>query len=568
MPGMAAGRGSAARPLLAGVLLLFFFLQVLSASRIKTPTFDEPAHIGAGLSYLKTGEFKVNLQHPPLLKEIGALPLLLLGVRWPITGDEWSQLGERPPLFFQWQLGQDVIFGSGPDRVMFWSRLPFILLSTLLGFVIYAWGRRILGGAAALGALAIFTLDPNIVAHAPLVTTDVGFALFAVLFVFALWHYLNHRSLKRLLWCGLALGAALASKFSALGLLPIGALLLFWATLWIPSAVPALPSTIADPYASADWGQRIVWSVYALLAILAVAAVVIHALYFFPSNPFLYIEGIRRINADHDPTYWPYMAGTFRPRFWSYYLVAYALKEPIPILVLVGVGLWALLRRGGATVMDRAFLLVPPASLLLAYSLLSDNLGIRYLIPAFPFLHLVGGAGLAALLKDGPAWRRLAAVGLCVWLLLASAGIYPDHLSYFNEAACLLKDPSRLGRAGGTGCGPLWLDDSNVDWGQGLKQLKAWLGRYPERFPLRLAYFGSIRPESYGFVYDRITTEDLLRPPSPGLYAVSAHMVARGIGRLAEQYGDGPGNWLLHTRPTAIVGHAYYVYDVPRRPDE
>src|SRR6266581_828121 len=140
-------------------LVLVFFLQMFTASPIKTPTFDEPAHIGAGLSYLKTGDFKVNPQHPPLLKEIGALPLVLMGIRFPISREDWKGIGARPHPFFQWQLGRDIIFGNDPDRVMFWSRLPFILLAVLLGALVVSWGRRLLGATAAAGALLLYVFD-------------------------------------------------------------------------------------------------------------------------------------------------------------------------------------------------------------------------------------------------------------------------------------------------------------------------------------------------------------------------------------------------------------------------
>jgi hypothetical protein len=176
-------------------------------------------------------------------------------------------------------------------------------------------------------------------------------------------------------------------------------------------------------------------------------------------------------------------------------------------------------------------------------------------------VHLLGGAGFALLLKEGRFWGRLAAAALCSWLLITATGIYPDDLSYFNEAACLLKQPSRVGLDGGTACGPLWLDDSNVDWGQGLKQLKVWLDRHAPGVTIRLAYFGSLRPDLYGLSYIPVGPDDLLKPRPPGLYVISAHFVARGIGNLARQEGEGPGNWLLHTPPTAIVGHAYYIYD-------
>ncbi|OLD63245.1 MAG: hypothetical protein AUI47_09795 [Acidobacteria bacterium 13_1_40CM_2_68_5] len=560
---MARRRDPASHPLLLGGLVLVFVLQAFTESRLKTPVFDEPAHIGAGLSYFATREFRVNMQHPPLLKEIGALPLVLIGTRFPISQRDWAAIGDQPSPFLQWQLGHDVIFGNDPDRVMTWSRMPFILMSILLGALLVAWGRRLLGATAATGALLLYLFDPTIVAHGFLVATDVGFAAFAVLFFFALWHYLNHRSAKRLLLCGGALGLVLASKFSAVFLLPVAGLLLIGGTRWIPAAVPMRPSTLVDPYASENGGQRLVWCVYALLAMGAVAALVIWSTYFFARDPFLYIKGMRLINADHDPSYWAYMGGRFKPRFLTYYLVAYLLKEPLPAIILAVVGSWALFRKGASATMDRAFLLLPPACLFLVYSFYSHNLGFRYMIPALPFLHLTGGAGLAFLLKEGGFARRAAATVLCLWTVLAGTAIYPDHLSYFNETACLLTDPGKIGLDGGTACGPLWLDDSNVDWGQAMKQLQTWLRAHPPRQTLRLGYFGSIRPENFGIEAISVGVDDLQRPPSPGTYALSAHIVARATGLLRQQYGDGPGNWLLHARPAAIVGHAYYIYEIP-----
>jgi hypothetical protein len=547
---------------LAGVLLLVLAIQMLPALTLKTPTFDEPAHIGAGLSYLKTGDFKLNLQHPPLLKEIAALPLVLGGVRWPITDAVWKQLGDGPNPFLQWQVGSQVLFANGPQRVMFLARLPFVAITLILAWVLFAWGRRMLGEGAAIGALLVCALDPTLAGHGPLVTTDTGCALFTLLFVWAFWEYLNHRSLRRFLLCGAALGAALASKFSAVFLLPIAFLLFLPATLWIPSAVPARASSLIDPFASADGGRRALWIAWSLAGMTLVAAAVVYALYFFPSNPFLYVEGLRRINADHDPSYWPYMAGHFRPRFWSYYGVAYLLKEPIPSILLAAVGGVALFRRSNATSLDRAFVLVPPAVFLIAYTLFSHNLGFRYLIPALPFLHLAGGAGFAALLGAGRWWGKGAALVLALWLVAGAGGIYPDHLSYFNEAACLLDEPSRLGADGGTRCGPAWLDDSNVDWGQGLRQVRDWLRANPPPGEVYLGYFGSLEPRRFGIDAPLVSLEDLLQRPAPGRYVLSAHLVARALGMLRARHGDGPGNWLLRSRPTAVVGHAYYVHDV------
>src|SRR5258705_1600713 len=95
----------------------------------------------------------------------------------------------------------------------------------------------------------------------------------------------------------------------------------------------------------------------------------------------------------------------------------------------------------------------------------ADNLGMLCIIPVVPFSYLIAGAGAAWLIRRG-AWGRALTAVLGLWMVMAAAGIYPDHLSYFNEAACLTTNPRAISLDGGTRCGPLWLDDSNVDWGQ------------------------------------------------------------------------------------------------------
>ena len=457
---------------------------------------------------------------------------------WPLTRETWAALGPRVDPLFQWRLGNTVLFGDDPQRVLFWARLPMLLVATLLGWTLWAWGRRMLGAGAGLGALALFTFDPTLIAHGALVTTDVGCAAFGALFLFLLWRHLMAPSPVRLGAAGVALGAALAAKFSALFFVPVAAVLL---ALGAPR----------------EGARRLAWAAAALGALLVLAAIVVHATYFFPRDPLVYVDGLRQVNADHNPSYWPYMAGSFSPRFWSYYLVAYVLKEPIPSLVLAALGVWAI-TRPGALAIDRAFLLLPPAALLAAYTVFSHNLGMRYIIPALPFMHLLGGTGLARLWTRGRAGRTVA-LGLLTWLVVNAAGIFPDHLAYFNEAACLPGHARAIGLDAGTHCGPLWLDDSNVDWGQGLSQLAAWLAANPTPAPVRLAYFGSVPPDRYGVRAEPLDARLLENPPPPGRYVLSAHIWARLRGALVARPGQ---PWLLGTSPSAIVGHAFYVYDV------
>jgi len=469
------------------VLIAVFLQQGFRAIAIKSPVFDETGDIAAGLSYIQSGQIRANLQHPPLLKELAGASLWLAGVRLPENPQVAQMLargGERAA-------GSDLI-AANPYRVMFWARLPFLLLAAALGVLIWWWGRQLLGETAALAALFLYTLSPTILGHAYLVTLDVGLAAFTLLFFYSMWRYLNAPDWKHLALCGLAMGLMLSAKFSAIFLLPVALVLLL---------IARRPS--------------------ALVILALIATFVIQVLYLSPGGLFFYSTGLQRVNADHNPDYLVFLGGQLQHRFPAYFPIAYLLKEPIAAILLAAVGLYVTRRH--------LFLLLPPAAIFAAHMAFADDLGVRYIIPALPFLYLVGGAGAAWLIARGLPCR-IAAAALAGWLLIACFSVAPDHLSYFNEAA------------GGTRNGPSWLDDSNVDWGQGLKQLKEWAGDRP----LKLAYFGSFNPRAYGLNAEPV---ELTEHPVPGLYAVSAHFVARV-----------PAEWLKH--PTAIIGHAIYVYDL------
>ncbi len=179
----------------------------------KSPVVDEPPHVASGLSYLETRVFHANLQHPPLLKELSGLFLLLAGVHWPKSELADALIrGDQQGANLEWPVGENIIHEDGADRVMCWGRLPLILLAAMLGGLIYWWGRELVGSGAALGALFLYALDPTIIAHSGLVTTDVGLAAFTVLFLFTLWRYLERPSRLRLALCGIASGRGLVRE--------------------------------------------------------------------------------------------------------------------------------------------------------------------------------------------------------------------------------------------------------------------------------------------------------------------------------------------------------------------
>src|SRR5215472_209740 len=91
----------------AGALVVIFFLQVLLVSRLKSPSWDEPGHVAAGVAYLQNGNFLVNPQHPPLLKELSALSLMLSGARLPDGGPTRELLKGNPD--YQWMVGSKIL---------------------------------------------------------------------------------------------------------------------------------------------------------------------------------------------------------------------------------------------------------------------------------------------------------------------------------------------------------------------------------------------------------------------------------------------------------------------------
>jgi hypothetical protein len=548
-------------------LLAVFFLQSFLASRIKSPTFDEPAHIAAGLSYLSTGVFHANPQHPPLMKELSAIGMLLAGIRWPNTPNA-ADIVARPSgtnTSRDWDAGKEIFAAYGIDRVLSAARLPMILTGVFLGLMIYRWGRELLGETAALGALFLYALDPTIIAHSALVTTDVGLAAFTLAFLYALWKHVQAPSLARQLWCGVALGCALGAKYTAVFLLPIGAALLLVGAMRnrrasaVPAAAPnqqcpcgsgrkykvchgAQPAGGIDEAATAA-------ALKAFGVMCLVALFMVELFYGFRASPLQYTAGLLRVNADHDPNYLAFLAGEAQKRFLHYFAAAYLLKEPLASIALCIAGAIVLLRRKAAPAGLKPFLFLPPLVLFAVHSLWAENLGIRYIIPVLPFAYLAGGAGLAWLFSRTAQWARVSVVVLCAWVVAEAAGIYPDHLSYFNESACVLGDPSRIGFDGGSRCGPMWMDDSNVDWGQGMKQLKSWLNANANGRPVHIMHFGIVPPETYGI---QNTPPPSVPTGAPSLYVLSGHYAARLA--LTE-------NRVRTTRPIAIVGHAFYIYE-------
>ncbi|RLC84959.1 MAG: hypothetical protein DRJ03_12885 [Chloroflexi bacterium] len=529
------------------LLLLCLFAQAMTHARTASITFDEGPHLAIGYATLRAGDLRLQPVHihPPLANLLAAAPLLLqddLPDPRAISGWEIASLSAITDTVV-WQYPH-------PRRLALASRFPIILMTLLLGTIIYRWANDLFGPRAGLLALLLYAFDPNIIAHGSLVTTDMALALWGTAALFLVARYLRLARRRYWIGAGVMLGLGLASKVSAISLAPVvGLLCLLW-----PRSLP--------------WQRRL----SATAGCLALAALVLWAAYGFemrplPGIPFplpaaTHVEIYRSLQEHYQLGHPSFLMGQNSDHGWWYYFpVAFALKTPWPTLILmlvasgqvgkcasgqVGkcasgqVGKWASLQVGKW----RALLLFP---LLYAASTFfsSVNIGYRHLLPLLPFLFIFVSCITHHALR---LTLRITFYALLLCLPILALRIAPHYLAYFN-----VPDGYR------------YLVDSNLDWGQNLWQLRDWMDEHKvER--VYYAHYSPARPQVYAVQADFLPPDPRavdFAPfdPAPGVYAIGATVLQGAYTPDVNTYA-----WFRAREPAARLGHALFVYRVPARP--
>ncbi|MEV0981438.1 phospholipid carrier-dependent glycosyltransferase [Streptomyces sp. NPDC049915] len=502
----------------------------------QTPTVDEPVYVGAAAVYLHEHSLEINPEHPPLGKLAIAVGVAAAGPHFDASFTGTQQ-----------QVGQHLLYRSGNDpwRLMFWARLPVIVLTLLFGLVVFAFARDLAAPPAGLVALGVYAFSPDVIAHGSLATLDAPAAGFLLTSVWLLW---RARRLPRryLPLAGAALGAALATKAAALPAVPV---------LMVLAAVSAWHACGAHRRRA-----RLLRAAGGALAVALVAVAVVWAAYLVvdprlrwsPQQhvpvvhglrgllvrllplPQAYRDGLRMQFAFENQPWQGFLFGRlYTGSLWYYLPTALLVKTPLGMLVLWVAGVVALTARRRLRA-AAPYLLLPTGVLLAAAMTGSRDLGTRYalFVPVF----LAVAAGCAPVLRRRWAAAVTAALVLCV--AVSSLRAFPYYLPYSNEAF------------GGPAQTHLRLHDSNVDWGQDLGRLAH---RLRERYPgerVWLVYKGSGVPSAYG-----IHAANPLRVPAGdvhGLLVVSDSALAKARGRLAALVAG--------SRPVDEVGHSITVF--------
>ena len=206
---------------IAGILLAVMFFTAVFSMKNDALTFDELSHIPAGYSYLTQQDYRINPEHPPLIKDLAAAPLLGLDLNFPSGHSTWEQ-EQGPVWWMQFDFGTQFLFKSDnpADKIIFLARLPMILLLICLGAFIFFWSRQLYGNKFGLLALTLFSFSPTFLAHGRFVTTDIAAALGVATATYFWLKFLKNPVIKNMLIAGIILGIVLLFKFSLILLIP------------------------------------------------------------------------------------------------------------------------------------------------------------------------------------------------------------------------------------------------------------------------------------------------------------------------------------------------------------
>ena len=263
-----------------------------------------------------------------------------------------------------------------------------------------------------------------------------------------------------------------------------------------------------------------------------------------PAHP--YLEGAWDLFQHNREGHRSYLLGRISEEGSRWYFpVAFAVKTPLAVLALLAVAMIALLSSAKRVPRATWLLALFPAAYIVLCLNSRLNLGLRHLLPIYPFLYLWIGWAVCIALEG--RWRRpaIALLALAGTMQAAEiARVSPHYTAFFNVLA------------GGPENGHRYLLDSNLDWGQDLKKLKHWMaGERLEK--VCLSYFGTADPTYYRVFDSWLPGSDPVEPDC---------VAAVSVTNLYDVYFDPPRHqWLRARKPVTTVGHSIWIFDLRKQ---
>jgi len=557
----------------AVLLLALMALLAGGAARHESVTFDEIAHIGAGVSYLQKLDMRMNEEHPPLAKVVAALPLVLRGahadysqISWTISHKMFYQfLGEW--VFGHWFLMR----WNDPYSTVLWARAPMLLMTLLLGLTLFIYGTRLGSPWGGLLCLSAFVTMPAFIAFGPLVITDIAVSLFWVLTVWQLPNMWRSPTRGTVVKFGLVLAGALLSKFSS------GLLFFVFVGFALSLRFKPLPEQPVEKTELRRWRRRAwrniavgtLWSslfVYIVYLVLSwneptdSFQIIPH----FPASPilrrllmpvWLYLRGLAgfALSASSRPTF--ILGHAYSHGVWFYFPALFLLKSQLSFLLL-------LLLAAVAALLVRSRLRAQPAipagkglewrsvwvSLVVfvaACMLNRLDISIRHFSIALALIVLLLAPlpRMLKLLRDAnPQAARIGswlAIALVLASIVTAIRTYPNYIPYLNILS--------MGRPGYT-----LVNDSNLDWNHALPEVERFVRQHGVQQVL-LDEYGFAEPAAY---VPQAVLWSCQRPVphDGGQWAV-----------VSANYMMDSGNciWLMQYQHQALAGGSMYAVQLP-----
>ncbi len=503
-------------------------IAIASTARVFSGTADEPAHLAAGMQWLTTGEYTYDLQHPPLGRIAAALGPFAHGARStgnPAIYDEGAR-----------------ILGTGAHYadMLASARHGELVFFVLLAVVVWWWARTLVGEIGAAIATLLLVTNPNVLAHAGLVSTDIACTATTTLALFLAVRWVERPTISRALAFGVGAGLAAGSRLSALAFIGAALVACYALYVWLTrratiERAPGAPAMIAQLAASAALCLAVIWAIYrfAVGPVHPGGASV-------PAPAFLAgVDTFLLHGASGHPTFLLGTPGNYG--WWFYFPVALAVKTPIPLLLLSIVGGVVAF---GSAVTRRDWRPAVPTVAALAILAVSMNvrvdLGVRLILPMYPLLAITAAQGAMRLWADAASLASRATVAaLLAWSLVIVVRAHPDHLSYFNALAG--NHPEHV------------LVDSNLDWGQDLYRLRDTLAARHVRDSVLVAYFGTADVSAAGVPNARVL----------GLHERASGWIAASETYLAGEWVGRAYDWLLDYQPVARIGPSMRLWYIP-----
>ena len=573
-------RGRRRVTILLVVLLVAYAVLTATSVRDQSITFDELGHLTGGTAAWIAGDYRLFPQNGQFPQRLAALPLVLLGIRFPTRHQEAWRTSNLEAIGAQFLYG----VGNAHESLLWRARLAMIPLALLLAWVCATWARRLFGDAGAVVTMGAFVFSPSLLAHGALATSDVAAALMFATSLGGLWLTLHRAGVGSVAASTAAMGLLFATKMSAWLMVPIAIVLVLvrlgagrpliwsrsrvvtgrWRLLAYCGGILVLHaagvvlviwtlhgfrySTFADEQVAIAAPEMFLGETIDTLATGTLTGPAIRVARDLHVLPEPYLFGLAHV-LNRSDQFVGFLNGRYRIGGWWYFFpYCWLIKTPLSMMALLlfaaGVAVFhAKISRGAWRRVRRwTYRLMPLGVLLIVYSTAAIssglNVGERHLLPIYPALFiLAGAAGLWLRSNRGVA----VMVGVClVGLAVESLRVWPHSLSFVNVIG------------GGPTAGYRRVVDSSFDWGQDLPALTRWLEQAARdrtsSGPVYLSYFGSGNPEQARlnvrqlYSYQDWRLERPFHELTGGTYCISATMLQSvytiAVGPWAVPYED------------------------------